>query len=95
MSLTERGWGLGNTCPSRDPEACREQEDNGKKYNKGAQLPLGLENNVGRGWRRQGVRLRDGPAGTWVVEPQLTLLGDGHTLERRRVQCDHRRFIIM
>lgn len=56
MSLTERGWGLGNTCPSRDPEACREQEDNGRKYNKGAQLPLGLEEQCRKRLEEETVR---------------------------------------
>lgn len=66
MSLTEEGWGLENACPSGDPEACREQEDNGRKHGKGARLPLGLEEQCRKRLEEETVRgrLRDGPAGS-------------------------------
>lgn len=51
-----KGWGLENACPSRDPEACREQEDNEREYSKGARLPLGLEEQCRKRLEEETVR---------------------------------------
>lgn len=60
------GVGARECLSSGDPEACREQEDNGRKHSKGARLPLGLEEQCRKRLEEETVRgrLRDGPAGS-------------------------------